>query len=177
MAVPLVPTLSDDVITLNAYTDADVADHLAGEDDETARRFGWWPQRSTEDRVRDAFRRWSQSWETGGPTRTFAARDTATGRLVGGCEIRLQPDGSAHVSYWTSAAERRRGYATRALALLVGYGRSLGVTRFESQVATDNVASRRVSEKAGFRRAGTFTDEDGNLMVSYRWFDPAADVC
>lgn len=164
----MVPALSDGAVTLNGYTDDDVADHLAGEDEETARRFGWWPEKSTEDGVRAAFRRWSYSWETGGPTRTFATRDAATGRLLGGCELRLQPDGSAHVSYWTSASARRRGHASRALALLLDYGRSIGIARFEAHVAVDNLASRRVSEKAGFRLAGTFTDEHGTPMVRYR---------
>ena len=82
------------------------------------------------------------------------------------CELRLQPDGLAHVSYWTSAGERRRGCATRALALLLDYGNSIGVTRFEAHIARGNVASRRVPEKAGFRFTGTFTGEDGALMVN-----------
>lgn len=164
----MVPTLSDGVIILTGYTDDDIADHVAGEDEETARRFGWWPRKSTEDDVRDAFGRYAHSWETGGPTRTFAARDLATNQLLGGCELRLQPDGSAHVSYWTSAGHRNHGHATRALALLLQYGNSIGVTLFEAHVAPDNLASRRVSENAGFRCIGTFTGQDGTLMIQYQ---------
>jgi RimJ/RimL family protein N-acetyltransferase len=162
--------LSDGAIVLTGYTCHDIADHLAGEDEETARRFDFWPRKSTEDDVRNAYRRWAHSWDTGGPTRTFAVRDAATRQLLGGCELRVQPDGSAHVSYWTSASERRRGYATRALTLLLRYGNSIGVTRFESHIAPDNVASLRVSAKAGFRCAGAFTDEDGAVMIRYRMF-------
>jgi RimJ/RimL family protein N-acetyltransferase len=156
------------VIILTGYTEDDIADHVAGEDEETARRFGFWPRKSTEDGVRETYRRWSQSWETGGPTRTFAVRDAATRRLLGGCELRLQPDRSAHVSYWTSAGERKRGHATRALVLLLQYGNSIGVTRFESHIASDNLASRRVSEKAGFGQIGTFADHDGTRMIRYQ---------
>lgn len=168
LAVMVVPTLSDGVILLTGYTDDDIADHLAGEDEETARRLGWWPQKSTEDGVRDAFRRWAHSWETGGPTRTFATRDAATARLLGGCELRLQPDRSAHVSYWTSASERRRGHATRALTLLLHYGGSIGVTTFEAHIDSGNLASQRVADKAGFRCTGTFTNQDGTLMSVYQ---------
>lgn len=160
--------LTDGVIVLNGYTSDDIAAHLAGEDEETARRFGWWPRASTEATVRDAFGRWASNWETCGPTRAFAAREAATGRLAGGCELRLQPDGPAHVSYWTSAGQRRRGYATRALDLLMRYARSIGVTWLEAHVAEDNLASRRVSEKAGFQPAGTFTDQDGTAMIRYQ---------
>ena len=164
----VVPVLTDGVIILNAYTDDDIPAHLTGEDEETARRFGWWPQTSTEATVRDAFSCWAHHWETGGPTRTFAARQAATGRLVGGCELRLQPDRTAQVSYWTSASQRRRGHATKALSLLLQYARSIGVTQAEADVATDNLASRRVAEKAGFHLVSTFTAEDGTSMIRYQ---------
>lgn len=166
--VIVVPALSDGMIVLNGFTNSDIAAHLAGEDEGTARHFGSWPQASTEATVRDAFARWSHDWKTGGPTRAFAAREAATGRLLGGCELRLQPDGSAHVSYWTSGSERRRGYATRALALLLQYALSIGVTRLEAHVAEDNLASRRVSEKAGFRPASKFTAEDSTDIIRYK---------
>jgi RimJ/RimL family protein N-acetyltransferase len=169
----MVPTITDGVILLNGHTERDMPAHLAGEDEETARRFGWWPKSSTEADVREAYARYSRDWEAGGPTRTFAAREVATGLLVGGCELRLQPDGSAEVSYWTSAAERRRGFSTRALGLLLKYGSSIGVTRFESHVAEDNEASRRVSEHNGFRAAGTFADTDGTVMIRYEVQRPA----
>jgi len=166
--ISVVPVLTDGVIILNAYTNDDIPAHLAGEDEETARRFGWWPQTSTEATVRDAFSCWAHHWETGGPTRTFAARQAVTGRLVGGCELRLQPDGTAQVSYWTSASQRRRGHATKALSLLLQYARSIGGTRAEADVATDNLASRRVAEKAGFHLVSTFTAEDGTGMIRYQ---------
>ena len=168
----VVPVLTDSVIVLNAYTNDDIPAHLAGEDEETARRFGWWPQRSTEATVRDAFSCWAHHWATGGPRRTFAARQAATGRLVGGCELRLQPGGTAQVSYWTSAGQRRRGHATRALSLLLQYARSIGITQAEADVAADNLASRRVAEKTGFDLASTFTGEDGTGMIRYQaWLE------
>jgi RimJ/RimL family protein N-acetyltransferase len=164
----VLPRLQDDALILDQFADADVAAHLAGEDEETARRFGWWPESSTEATVRAAFTRWAQEWQAGGATRAFAARERATGELVGGCELRLQDAGRAEVSYWTSAGRRGGGYATRALRLLLGYAWSIGVTSAESHVATGNLASRRVSEKAGLRPAGTFLSDDGTLMVRYR---------
>jgi len=159
--------LTDGVIILNAHTDDDVDAHLAGEDEETARRFGWWPRVSTDSTVLDAIARWTQEWAAGGPTRAFAARKMASNLLIGGCELRIQPDGSGQVSYWTAAAERRKGYATRVLQLLCQYAASIGITSLESHVAEDNVASRRVSEKAGFSLVGTFTADDGTGMVRY----------
>jgi RimJ/RimL family protein N-acetyltransferase len=164
----VIAALHDGVVLLDRYTDDDIPAHIAGEDEETARRFGWWPRTSNPAGVKDAFARWAHDWETGGPTRTFAARERATGRLLGGCALRIQPDGPAHVSYGTSAADRGRGYATRSLALLLRYARALGVSQAEAHIAADNHASRRVAEKAGFLPAGTFTAQDGADMIRYR---------
>ncbi len=164
----MTPALHDGVITLNGHTDDDIPAHLAGEDEETARRFGWWPKRSTSATVRDAFARWAHDWETGGPVRAFATREHATGRLVGGCELRIQPSGPAHVSYWTSATDRGCGYASRSLVLLLAYARSIGIRDAEAHIAADNHPSRRVAENGGLVPAGSFTEEDGTDMIRYQ---------
>jgi RimJ/RimL family protein N-acetyltransferase len=164
----VVPDLADGVVLLNQYTDDDAGAHLAGEDEETARRFGWWPRTSTEATVHDAIAGWEHNWETSGPIRAFAVRDQASGRLLGGCELRLQPGGSAHVAYWTSAGERGHGHATRGLILLLSYARSIGFDEIEAHIAPDNHASCRVAEKAGFRRRGPFTAADGATMIRYQ---------
>jgi RimJ/RimL family protein N-acetyltransferase len=164
--VAAVPELRSDRVLLGAHADGDAAAHAAGEDEETARRFGWWPARSTEDTVRAAYAEWARNWREDGPVRAFAARDPETGALVGGCELRIRPDGTAEVAYWTHVGQRGRGYARNALALLLGYAASIGITDVEAHVATGNLASRRVAESAGFRRAGTFND-DGTEMTRY----------
>jgi RimJ/RimL family protein N-acetyltransferase len=165
--VTAVPELRGDCIVLSAHADDEAAAHAAGEDEETARRFGWWPAYSTEETVRAAYADWARNWQDDGPVRAFAARDPRSGALVGGCELRIGPDGSGEVSYWTHASQRGRGYARSALALLVGYAASIGVTRLEAQIALDNHASRRVVEAVGFAQTGTFTDDDGTEMIHY----------
>jgi RimJ/RimL family protein N-acetyltransferase len=165
--VTAVPELRNDGIILDAHNDSEVAAHVAGEDEETARRFGWWPAYSTEETVRAAYANWSRNWQDDGPVRAFAARDPRSGALVGGCELRIGPGGTGEVSYWTHAGNRGRGHARNALALLVRYAASIGVTRLEAHVAHDNHASRRVAEAAGFTQASTFTDHDGTEMIRY----------
>jgi RimJ/RimL family protein N-acetyltransferase len=164
----VVPDLTDGVVILTGYTDDDVQAHLAGEDEETARRFGWWPRTPTEATVHDAIAGWARNWETSGPIRAFALREQDTRRLLGGCELRIQPGGSAHVAYWTSAGDRGHGHATRGLILLLSYARSIGFNEIEAHIAPDNHASCRVAEKAGFRRSGPFTAADGATMIRYR---------
>jgi RimJ/RimL family protein N-acetyltransferase len=165
--VTAVPELRNHGIILNAHNDSEIAAHVAGEDEETARRFGWWPAYSTEETVRAAYANWARSWQEDGRVRAFAARDPGSGALVGGCELRIGPDGTGEVSYWTHAGKRGRGYARNALALLVRYAASIGTTRLEAHVALDNHASRHVAEAAGFTQASIFTDDDGTEMIRY----------
>jgi RimJ/RimL family protein N-acetyltransferase len=169
------PTLTDGVVVLDGHRLSDVAAHVAGEDEEQARRFGWYPARSTPERVRAAFIRWRRSWRRGGRRRTFAVRDGASGELAGGCEVRLKGDGIAHVSYWTFPPFRGRGLASRAVRLVCAYAFAhLGVERIELYVETDNLASRGVARKAGFveegvlREYGRYGDERRDMVLYSR---------
>ena len=57
----------------------------------------------------------------------------------------------AAISYAIIAAERGRGYATRATRLLAAYGlEHVGFSRIELRTDVENVASQRVAERAGF---------------------------
>jgi RimJ/RimL family protein N-acetyltransferase len=162
------PTLDDGVIVLNAFTLDDVDAHLAGEDDEQARRFGWYPARSTLETVRDSIIRWEGDWRTDGPTRAFALRLASTGELAGGCELRLQYPGLAHMSYGVFPQHRRRGFASRGVRLLSAYAfASLGVTRLELHVAADNVASRGVAHRAGFTEEGVIQAVGGEASTPH----------
>ncbi len=76
------------------------------------------PTSSTEQTVRAAFDEWAKSWQTNGRVQVFATRSEATGKLLGGWQLRKQPDGSKNVSYWTGAQHRGHGFGRRALSLL-----------------------------------------------------------
>jgi RimJ/RimL family protein N-acetyltransferase len=148
------PRLTDGVIVLDGFTVADAGAHLAGEDEEQARRFGWYPAQSILGTVRRAIERWSGEWAGGAQTRAFALRQPE-GVLVGGCEIRLRGDGRAALSYWVFPAFRGRGYAGRAARLACEWAfTALGVERMEVYVEPDNVRSRAVAVRGGFREEG-----------------------
>jgi RimJ/RimL family protein N-acetyltransferase len=51
-------------------------------------------------------------------------------------------------------AFRRRGYARRALALLVGHAREIGIRALRCEVLSGNAAAETTYEKAGFREEG-----------------------
>jgi RimJ/RimL family protein N-acetyltransferase len=162
-----VPTLCDGHVLLDALTRADAAAHWAGEDDEQARRFGWYPQRSSLEQVEAYLAGIEANWRSGAARRAWAIRDPATRTLQGGCEVRLQGDGTAHLSWWVFPPFRRRGIASRAVRLVCDYAfHAFGVHRLEAFIAPDNLASRGVAHNAGFAEIETVQD-GGQPMVRY----------
>jgi len=152
------PVLSDGVVVVDCLTLADAYAHWAGEDHEHARRFGWYPRRSTLDGVRAFVLESQRQWREGGSRRTLAIRLAATRTLVGGCETRLQPDGSAEVSWWIFPEQRRQGLATRGVRLMLHYfSKTLRPSKFVALIEPDNYASRGVAGNAGFIESGLDT--------------------
>lgn len=84
--------------------------------------------------------------------------DRARGMIVGSIglfhadwEVR-----SAEIGYGVRGDERGKGFATEALAAVARWALTeAGIQRAWLTANTDNVASQRVAEKAGFRREGT----------------------
>ena len=148
------PTLTDGVVVLDTFTRADADAHLLGEDDEIARRFGWYPARSSLDGVIGTIDRWDEDWQNDAPRRALAVRLAEGGALVGGVEVRIRTDDPeiAEASYWTLTSFRRRGYATRALALL-------------SEFAFERLAARRIRALCGARQPRV---EEGRRQLRLR---------
>jgi RimJ/RimL family protein N-acetyltransferase len=172
--VGTVPVLSDDQVLIDALTPADAEAHWAGEDDEQARRFGWYPRRSTLERVQAHLVASEAQWREHGPSRTWAFRNATTRTLVGGCEVRLQDDATAQLSWWVFPAYRRRGIASRAVRLVTAYAfRALGVRQLEAFIEPDNAASRGVARNAGFVEVES-VQEGGRHLVRHLLLPGAA---
>lgn len=84
--------------------------------------------------------------------------DRAAGKIVGSIGL-FHADWdvrSAEIGYGVRAGERGKGYATEALAAVAGWALTDGgIQRAWLTANTDNLASVRVAEKAGFHREGT----------------------
>lgn len=141
---------------LRALGEADIAAHNAAEDAEIIR---WLTgEQGTTESTRRHFAALAANAERGQGKRGFGV--VVDGRLGG--YVDCDPDNSdglepgelgiVNISYTTHAWARRRGVATRAVALICDY---IGVHRIGDRAALriepDNVASLGVAERAGFR--------------------------
>jgi [ribosomal protein S5]-alanine N-acetyltransferase len=92
----------------------------------------------------------------------FAGQINAAGIVRGSME-------SAHVGYWVDQRVAGRGVMPTAVALVVDHCfSSVGLHRIEVNIRPENVASRRVVEKLGFRDEGI---RERYLHISGDWRD------
>ena len=163
-------TLTDGTILLDAHRPEDAETHWREEDEEMRRRFDA-IRPPTLDETRTAIARWIDGRAAGGPMFAYALREPS-GRLVGGCELRMRSAEVANLSYWLFPAFRGRGYAARAVAMLCRAAAGVeGLRWLQARIAPDNAGSRRVAEKAGFVAAGMVEEEAwtgvSSLMMLY----------
>jgi RimJ/RimL family protein N-acetyltransferase len=88
----------------------------------------------------------------------FMMLDRERGKIIGSISV-FHPDWevrSAEIGYGVRGDERGKGFATEALTAVARWALAKGgIQRAWLTANTDNLASVRVAEKAGFRREGT----------------------
>lgn len=92
---------------------------------------------------------------------------TLAGRLALSNIVR-GPFRNAYFGYGVDAAHAGRGIGTAAVIQAVAIAWADGLHRVQAAVSPDNAASRRVLEKAGFRREGLALRY---LLLDGRWTD------
>lgn len=141
-------------LLLRPWQARDIPDLVAAHRDADLRR---WTSAGVHDE--DSAARWVRDQDAGwasGERCAFAVVEqpgdvSAKERLVGHVVLKRPAGGGAEVGYWTAAHARGRAVAPRALRTLTDWAfASFGLTRLDLFHQTDNTASCRVAEKAGY---------------------------
>ncbi len=134
----------------------------------------WEPLWPEDDLTRPAFRRrirrYASEFSGDQSVPFFVFRDN--GELIGAitiANIRRGVAQSASIGYWIGASFTGKGHMTDAVRLACRFGfDQLRLHRIEAACIPENEASRRVLEKAGFRREGYAREY---LCIAGRWQD------
>ena len=104
-----------------------------------------------------------------GPVRQWAVCDPASGRILGGVEVRDLGDGDVNLSYVVFPFARRRGVATRAAGLALAYtAAEMGAKNAMVKVLAGNAASAGVARGLGAVEVGTEPSDAGGTFVVFR---------
>ena len=151
------PTLTDGTVTLRPWRDEDVAEAVAGHDDEMALWFGWDPADVTEESHLAAISRWRERYRAGEQASFAIEHDE---RLVGSVELTRDDSAGARLRWTLYAGHRGRGHAARAVRVLVDWAFAdpeqggWGLQRVEARIDPRNERGRRVATRAGLRLEG-----------------------
>ena len=134
----------------------------------------WEPLWPEDDLTRPAFRRrirrYASEFSSDQSVPFFIFREA--GELIGGitiANIRRGVAQSASIGYWIGAPFTGGGHMTDAVRLACRFGfDQVRLHRIEAACIPENEASRRVLEKAGFRREGYAREY---LCIAGRWQD------
>lgn len=114
----------------------------------------WLDEAASIEHTRDLIRRKLQRFVD---NNGFAAGIWDKGRLAG--EIRLEyidwPNSVTEIGYWLDARTEGRGVVTKACRVLIAHAfNELALNRVQIRCASENVRSRAIPEKLGFRQEG-----------------------
>jgi RimJ/RimL family protein N-acetyltransferase len=150
-------------LVLSAPVPADVEEIYAryASDAEVTRYHGW-PRHARVEATYDFLEFSDRQWAEHGMG-PYLIRHGADGRLLGGTGLALEAPGLASTGYVFARDAWGHGFATEALAAVVGVASDLEVRRLIALCHPDHRASQRVLEKNGFRRDGEHPLEFPNL--------------
>jgi RimJ/RimL family protein N-acetyltransferase len=149
------PPLADDTITLEPLAQRHVPVFRELVQDADIRRFTMVPNRPDRNFAANWVARYERGWGEGSRA-GFAILD-ADGEVIGFAGIfgLDEPGAEGEIGYLVAAEARGRGIAGRSVALLTRWGfEELGLQRIELRIDTENAASARVAERAGYRLDG-----------------------
>jgi RimJ/RimL family protein N-acetyltransferase len=141
--------LTDGVVSLRAWDEADIPDLVVALQDPDIPRFTRIPSPYTEAHAREFLS------GRAGEERSFAIVEAPDVALLGGIGLRDAGEARGEVGYWVRTQARGRGVAMRALRLIARWAfDELALARLQLLTRTDNPSSQRAAERAGFRREG-----------------------
>ncbi|GAA2877186.1 hypothetical protein GCM10010517_38540 [Streptosporangium fragile] len=169
-------SLTDGVVRLRPLTETDAAAYLALQTVPDVVAYSVPPEAPTPAEAEERCRMAGTQW-LAGERAEVAILDAVTGTFAGHIQLTavIPPLGEAMTGYSVLPEFRGRGFAARAVNLLVGWAFAhTSLVRIVAGTSPANTASHRVLERAGFSREalirGLLPGPDGTRLDDLRWY-------
>jgi len=167
------PKVETERMTLRLPMHSDYRDWALLREDSKAFLVPWEPSWSSDHLSRKAFANrvyWASRAESAGTAVPFFLIRRQDARVLGAItldNIRRGPAQSGTIGYWVGEPYARQGFMREAIAAVVHYAfTTLDLSRVEAACLPENVASRGVLEKSGFKYEGV---AQSYLQINGRW--------
>jgi RimJ/RimL family protein N-acetyltransferase len=164
------PPLTDGVVTLRPWgEEGDVEAIVAACNDPAVAEFlEMIPSPYREADAREYLERTREGWADGTRTNFAVVVDGAASGSIAVHWLDTE-QGVAEVGYWVAPEARGQGICTRAVRLVSGWVfERPGMERLQLRADEQNVASRKVAEKAGFTQEGILRSSRYNPRLARR---------
>ena len=149
------PPLSDGVVTLRPWAEHDVDALVAAidGDPEITKWLELIPQPYGDAEAKAWIAASNGMWREGTAS-PFAV--IVEDEVIGGCGVNWidREEAVGDIGYWARRGVRGRGYITRAVELVSRWAFDCGCERLQLRADSENAASLRVAERAGFKHEG-----------------------
>ncbi|MFI6508906.1 GNAT family N-acetyltransferase [Streptosporangium sp. NPDC050855] len=169
-------SLTDGTVRLRPLTAADTEDYLALQVLPDVVEHSVPPEAPGVEEAAERCRSAGADWLAGTMVQAVIL-DASTGAFAGDIQLSgvIPPLGQAMTGYSVLPEFRGRGFATRAVNLLVGWAfEHTPLERIIAGTSPDNLASQRVLERAGFTREalmrGLLPGPDGTRLDDLQWY-------
>lgn len=166
----VIPIRTERLVLRDFVEDDRGAVHEYGSDPEVVRFMPWGPN-SAEDTHAFIGRAIAAQCEQPRDKFEFAVTLACSGRLIGGCGIRISApsERGADMGYCLRRDHWGQGFGTEASRAIIGFGfEQLGLHRIIATCDVENRASAYVLQKTGMRREGHFR---GDSEIRGEWRD------
>lgn len=163
--------LTDGSVLLRPFRIKDAREHFLGQDKALIR---WLTnKKSTLEEIKDWIRKNQKYWENNGPIFNFAIVDTKKNKLVGmveanfnykTLEVLREREGEVNISYGLYPFARGKGYASRAVNLIVAFLKDKGFSRATITVRPENKNSLKVPLRCGFKENGVIIKKNKDKL-------------
>jgi RimJ/RimL family protein N-acetyltransferase len=158
--IPLPPRVDTERLAMRPWRTEDVESLHEALGESVAHLLPWVPWATSHAPTLEEAERLLGGWieqRASGKNFIYAMFERAGGRLVGGIGLYARVGaGRLEVGYWLRRTASGVGYATEATSAVADAGFGVaGVTCLEIHTDPDNLASRRIPEKLGYRLAET----------------------